>query len=261
MHRFGSQVPDAIAHRVADVKPEIRIFPDLEALSRAAAEAWIRACARAVADRGRFLVALSGGTTPARLYQLLGQSPFREQVDWAHLQAFWGDERCVPVEDLENNYRQAHDVLLGHVPTPPENIHRIRSELDPTEAAEDYALVLRQFAAPPLDWPRFDLILLGMGDDGHTASLFPGSDPNAAGAVIAAQGAYQNRPAWRVTLTETVLNSGRQILFLVSGQSKAPIVASVLNGDFRPEALPAQRIRPDDGELVWMLDQNAAALI
>ncbi len=240
------------------MNPDVRIFENLETLSQAAAGLFIQASAQACTERGRFLAALSGGTSPLKLYQLLAESPYREQVDWPRVHIFWGDERCVPVEDLENSYRQAHDVLLGRVPIPSENIHRIHSELDPEAAAADYARLLKDFAAPPLDWPRFDLVLLGMGNDGHIASLFPGSEVDAPGATMAVTGQYQDRPARRVTLTAAVFNAARRIIFLISGESKSKTLANVLYGEYRPQQLPAQRIRPTDGELIWMVDQAAA---
>src|SRR5262249_54433619 len=155
--------------------------------------------------------------TPLKSYELLAQSPFHEQVDWPNVHVFWGDERCVPVEDLENSYRQAHDVLLSQVPIPAENIHRVLSDLEPEAAALNYALVLKQFASTPHDWPRFDLVLLGLGTDGHTASLFPGSAVNPARPTLAITARYENRPANRVTLTPAVFNSARRVVFLVSG--------------------------------------------
>jgi 6-phosphogluconolactonase len=241
------------------MKPDVRIFENLESLSEAAAVLFIESSARAVMERGRFLVAFSGGGTPLKLYGLLARSPYHEQVDWPHAHMFWGDERCVPPEDLENSYRQAHDVLLGHVPIPAENIHRIESDLEPDTAAINYALILKQFASAPLDWPRFDLVLLGMGDDGHTASLFPSPEVDPSTPTLAVTAQYQDRPANRVTLTPRVFNAARRIVFLVSGQSKSETLANVLYGEYHPEQLPAQRIRPTDGELIWMVDRPAAA--
>src|SRR5512142_1989167 len=242
---------------MAAVKPEVRIFEDLEALSEAAALLVIDACREAVTERGRALLALSGGTTPARLYDLLAHTPYVEQIDWMHVHIFWGDERCVPPEDLESNYRQAQDELLSLVPIPAQNVHRVQSELEPEEAAAAYAITLKLFATPPLDWPRFDLALLGMGEDGHTASLFPGSPVDMPGSTAAVTGDYQDRPARRVTLTPHVFNSARRVLFLAAGESKSDTLASVLNGDSRPALLPAQRIHPSDGQLIWMVDQAA----
>ena len=241
------------------MKPDVRIFADPESLSQAAAGLFIESSARAILDRGQFLVALCGGNTPLKLYELLAQSPYQEQIDWLHVHVFWGDERCVPVEDLQNSYRQAHEVWLGKVPLPAENIHRIQSELEPSDASIAYALTLKSFASPPLDWPRFDLVLLGMGDDGHTASLFPGSEINPSAAVLAVTGKYQDRPANRVTLSPLVFDAARRVIFLVSGESKSETLVNVLYGEDRPELLPAQRIRPTDGELIWMMDQAAAS--
>ena len=232
----------------------MRIFRDLPALSAYAADLFVESAAQAIADRGRFLVALSGGTTPIALYGLLTRRP----IDWTHVHVFWGDERCVPVDDPGNNYGQARGTLLNQVPIPSRNIHRVKSELDPPEAARDYAHVLKRFAAPPLAWPRFDLVLLGMGEDGHVASLFPGSPPEVAEPVIAVAANYQQRPANRVTLTPPVLNAARQVLFLVSGQSKSGTLASVLKGDYQPLELPAQRIQPADGKVTWLVDAGAA---
>ncbi len=246
---------------MANLNSDIRVFEDLEQLSRAAAAAFVEACVNATSAGGRFTVALSGGGTPAGLYGLLARAPFREQVNWGDVQVFWGDERCVPADDPENNYRQAYDSFLGRVPIPAENMHRVRSELQPELAAADYAAILKQHAAPSLDWPRFDLVLLGMGDDGHTASLFPGSPVEASRAVLAVEGHYQDRPAWRVSLTPLVINAAKTVIFLVSGDAKAVTLANVLYGEHRPASLPAQRIRPTDGSLIWMLDRAAAAAL
>ena len=241
------------------MKPDIRIFDGLDTLSQAAAGLFIESCAQVILDRGQFLVDLCGGNTPLKLYELLAQSPYQEQMDWPHVHVFWGDERCVPVEDLQNNYRQAHDIWLGHVPVPAENIHRVPSELEPADASTAYALTLKGFASAPLDWPRFDLVLLGMGDDGHTASLFPGSEVNPPTPTVAVTAKYQDRPANRVTLTPLILNAARRVVFLVSGASKSETLANVLYGEYQPERFPAQRIRPTDGELIWLVDEAAAS--
>ena len=243
---------------MANTKPNVRVFENLDLLSQAAAKLFIETSAQAILRRGRFLVALSGGNTPTELYKLLAQSPYKEQIDWLRIHAFWGDERCVPIGDSENSYRQAYDVLLSHVPIPAENIHRVESSLEPAEAAKDYANVLKRFASPTLDWPRFDLALLGMGEDGHTASLFPGSEVNVSTSTLAVTAEYQNRPANRVTFDSACVNSARRIVFLVSGESKGQTLANVLYGGYDPEQLPAQRIRPTDGEVIWMVDKLAA---
>ena len=241
------------------MKASIQIFKDHETLSRAAAEIFVAVAARAVDERGHFLAALSGGGTPAKLYRLLAKEPYRGQVDWVNTFVFWGDERCVPPDDEGSNYRQAMDTLLSHIPIPDENIQRIKGELEPAEASRSYARALKDFASPPLDWPRFDLVLLGMGSDGHTASLFPGSGIEPASPALAVTADYQGRPANRVTLTSAVFNSARQILFLVTGESKSGMLARVINGTHHPKGLPAQRIRPTDGEIIWLVDDAAAS--
>ncbi len=241
------------------MQPDIRIFDDLEALSRATADLFIVSCADAIRSRDRALVALSGGNTPLQLYELLAMPSYVGQIDWGHVHVFWGDERCVPPDDPESNYRQAYDALLSHVPIPEHNIHRIQGEANPQDAALAYALHLRNFASSPLSWPRFDLVLLGMGDDGHTASLFPGSPVDVSAPTAAVTADYEGRPANRVTVTPVLFNVARRIIFLVSGESKSQTLADVLYGDYDPDRLPAQRIRPTDGDLVWLVDRAAAS--
>jgi len=233
----------------------MRVFNDHSQLSLAASRTFVRNAAQAVEARGRFLAALSGGSTPAALYRLLAHS----DVDWPHVHLFWGDERCVPVDDPANNYAQARAALLEEVHIPAENVHPIPSTLPPEEAAADYARLLERYAEPPLKWPRFDLVLLGLGEDGHTASLFPGSPVEVEAPVIAVTGDYQGRPAQRVTLTPPVFNSARLVIFLVSGAGKSAALASVFKGGRHPDRWPAQRIRPTDGRVSWMVDAQAAA--
>ena len=241
------------------MEANVQIFKDHETLSHAAAEIFVAAAARAIDERGRFLVALSGGGTPDGLYRLLAKEPYRGQVGWANTFVFWGDERCVPPDDEGSNYRQAMETLLSQVPLPDENIQRIQGELEPAEASRSYTRVLKDFASPPLDCPRFDLVLLGMGADGHTASLFPGSGVESISPTLAVTADYQGRPANRVTLTSAVFNSARQILFLVTGESKAVVLSQVLNGKYSPEQYPAQRIRPSDGQVTWLVDEAAGS--
>lgn len=237
----------------------LEICSSLDALSEAAARLFTRTAAESMIQRGRFLVALSGGSTPGRLFELLARPPSRDLVDWQRAFVFWADERCVPPDDRGSNYKLAWDALLAHVPIPVENLQRIKGELEPAEAARDYARTLKAFASPPLDWPRFDLVLLGMGADGHTASLFPGSAVETSAPTQAVTANYQGRPAKRVTLTPPVFNAARRVLFLVSGESKSAALARVIDGDYHPEQLPAQRIRPTDGEVTWLIDQAAAS--
>ena len=233
----------------------LRIFNDRETLSRGAASALIMSADQAIAERGRFLVVLNGGGTPGRLFELLATIPHK--MDWARTHVFWGDERCVPANDPESNYGTAKRILLDSVPIPADNIHRIDTDLAPAEAVADFTRTLKQFATPPLDWPRFDLILLGMGDDGHTASLFPGSDLNVTEPVITVNADYQGRPAQRITLTLPVFNSAREILFLVTGASKAETLRRILHDDSAVQ-YPAAHIRPNDGMVTWFADEAAA---
>ena len=189
---------------------ELHIFKEYEALSLAAAEIFIRAGGAAIEARGRFLVALSGGSTPSGMFRLLASEPHRDQVDWENTFVFWGDERCVPPDDEGSNYHQANEILLSQVPIPRKNIHRVKGELVPYEAANAYAQTLKEFANPGFDWPRFDLVLLGMGADGHTASLFPGSPVEVDSPTLAVTADYEGRPAERVTLTPPVFNIARK---------------------------------------------------
>ncbi|MBI5841814.1 MAG: 6-phosphogluconolactonase [Chloroflexi bacterium] len=234
----------------------IQIHKNLEALSRAAVEFFAASAAQAISERGRFLVALSGGKTPQSMFQMLPDAP----VGWPRVHVFWADERCVPSDDPGSNYGQARRAFLDKVKIPEENVHRVQSDLEPAEASKSYALTLSGFAEPPLEFPRFDLVLLGMGDDGHTASLFPGSEVDASTPTLAVTAQYQDRPANRVTLTPKVFNAARQIIFLVSGESKAETLARVLDDEnYQPETLPAQRIHPLGGAVTWMVDEDAAS--
>ena len=239
------------------MKPELRIFRDLERLSRHAANLFVAASNRAILERDRFLVALNGGSTPARLFQLLA-ADYRDQITWSRVQVFWGDERCVPPADTGSNYHQAYETLLSHVPLPESNIHRVQGELEPGAAAKAYQETLRAFADRPLEFPRFDLVYLGMGEDGHTASLFPGSTVPANEPVIAVTANYQDRPANRITLTQPVFNQARRVVFMATGEKKANTLAEVLSDRYNPELYPAQRIDPKDGQLIWLVDEAAA---
>lgn len=240
------------------MKPELRVLKDLEELSRDAAARFVAQSAKAITERSRFLVALNGGSTPSRLFQLLA-TDFREKVGWTNVHVFWGDERCVPPDDPGSSYGQAREVLLSHVPIPDANIHRVKGELGPVEASRDYSFLLKDFASPPLEWPRFDLVYLGMGEDGHTASLFPGSPVDVSEPTLPVTAHYQDRPANRVTLTPVVFNSARKVVFMVTGEKKAQTLADVLSGRYHPELYPAQRIEPKEGRLIWLADEDAAS--
>lgn len=236
----------------------LEVLPSPAAVAEAAGRIFAQAAAEAVAKRGQFTVALSGGSTPEALYRWLVEPDHAGQVDWSRTHVFFGDERCVPPQDERSNYGKARETLLARVPLPSEHVHHIAGELPPEEGAAQYARELAQhFGAQ--DLPRFDLILLGMGDDGHTASLFPGMpalEERERWAVSTDVPEYVRPHVPRVTLTFPVLNAARRVLFLVTGQGKAARVAEVLSG---ASTLPAVRVRPVDGELVWLLDEAAAA--
>mgnify|MGYP003575622059 FL=1 len=240
------------------MNPKIRLYKDLEELSQAAAELFVEQAAQSIAARENFLVALNGGSTPNRLFQLLA-TEFRQKVNWMNVHVFWGDERCVPPNDPGSSYGQARETLLRHVPIPDSNVHRVKGELGPDEASKDYSLTLKEFASPELAWPWFDLVYLGMGEDGHTASLFPGSPLDVSEPTLPVTAHYQDRPANRVTLTPVVFNSARMVVFMATGAKKAQTLAEVLSGRYNPELYPAQRIEPKEGRLLWLVDEDAAS--
>jgi 6-phosphogluconolactonase len=236
----------------------IRLCKDPEALSHGAAEFFVRIAREAVAARGRFCVVLSGGGTPRRTYELLAQPPFRDGVDWTMTHVFWGDERCVDPDDPRSNARMAREALLRHVPVPPGQVHPM-CRPSPEEGASLYEALLRDFWGAAA--PRFDLILLGLGPDGHTASLFPG-DPVLSEVKRWVAPVYVAAPdLHRLTLTAPLLNRARVVAFLVTGAAKATVVRDVLQGPRDPLRLPAQLIHPEGGELHWLLDDEAAGAL
>ena len=238
---------------------------DVNALMEAAASQLVALAADAIAAHGRFGWALSGGSTPRQLYALLATERFVSQIDWSKVHFFWGDERCVPPDHADSNYRLVREALLDRLRPAPGQVHRMRGELDPEEAALAYEQELRSFfdlpaGGPP---PSFDLILLGMGGDGHTASLFPGTPALDEGRrwVVVNQKA-PNQPL-RLTFSLPLINAAQRVRFLVSGASKAARVEQVWNDVPAAESdqLPAQRVRPRSGELQWWLDEGAASLL
>jgi 6-phosphogluconolactonase len=239
----------------------IEILPNGDAVALRAADLFAMAAQEAAAARGRFAVALSGGETPRTLYRLLARQQFSQKIPWRRVQLYWGDERCVPPDDPKSNYGMARDSLLKHVPIAEENVHRVRGEDPPEKAAQAYDAELRGLAAkerPRSEVPVFDLVLLGLGTDGHTASLFPHSDALAVeDRFSVATAAPDGSP--RVTVTAPVLNAARRVWFLVSGAKKAGMVAEVIEGLRVPLAVPAQGVAPVHGTLTWLLDEDAAA--
>ncbi len=240
------------------MNPPIVIFPDLDSLSLAAAKQFSDTVQTAIKQRGQALVALSGGSTPVRLFHKLAAAPFAEQIPWEAVHFFWCDERCVPPDDPESNFGQANQDLFRPLNLPSENLHRIAGELDPERAVLVYTETLHQFKAPGLNWPIFDLVLLGLGADGHTASLFPGVHLPEQTPVLAVTADYQGRPACRITLTPLVLNSARRVIFMVAGAEKAKAVKQALLDPPDPLRYPAQRIQPLHGALDWLVDVAAA---
>ena len=236
---------------------DVVIAPDPEALAQFVAERFVALSQGAVESRGRFSVALSGGSTPEVLYRLLAEEPYADQIPWPDVHVFWADERCVPPEDPGSNYRLADETFISRVAIPTDNVHRVWGELAPEAAARAYRRALEDFFCGPR--VRFDLVLLGLGRDGHTASLFPGSAAleERDRLAVAVQATYEDRPAERVTLTLSAINSARAVWFLVTGGAKAGIVREVLEkpgGDW-----PAHLVQPVAGEVTWLLDAAAAA--
>ena len=239
---------------------EIKIVPDNAALNRVAAAEFLGIADSAIADHGRFRVALSGGNTPRAVYSLVA-GVRKPEFPWSKTHIFFGDERSVPPDHPDSNYRMANETLLSKVPIPKENIHRVRTELDPESAARDYEEQIRnEFALPENELPRFDLILLGLGDDGHTASLFPGTAALGERTRMVVANWVAKLNTFRITLTYPVLNNAAEDLFIVSGKGKAEIAAKVLSKSETPE-FPAQRVQPANGRLLWLLDQDAAGLL
>ena len=241
--------------------PETRIVDNAEDLAREAASEFVRLANDSVRESGRFAVVLSGGSTPKALYSLLaGDASFRSEMPWDRTHFFWGDERHVPPDHPDSNYRMAKEAMLAKVPVPVTNVHRIKSELaDAHQAASEYEQTLREFfGLAPGQFPRFDLVLLGMGPDGHTASLFPGTDALRDETHLVVANWVPKFGSFRITLTLPVLNNAARVLFLVSGAEKAPVLRAVLGNESGPEKYPAQLVRPTNGRLIWLVTKDAA---
>lgn len=251
--------------RPADVtegRAEIRAFDELDELFASAADHLVVTAEQAVEERGEFRIALSGGSTPEGLYRRLAVAPDRDRVPWDRTQVFWGDERWVPHDDPDSNFRMAWECFLGDVPIPEDNVHRVPTGLpDPQRTAERYEDTLRAvFSLPAEGLPRFDLVLLGVGEDGHVASLFPG-DPalyERRRLVVAVRAPERPGmlPHARVTMTLEVFNAARDVMVLAAGESKAEAVGRALE---EPSDLPASQVLPRAGGLLWLLDRAAAA--
>ena len=240
---------------------DIRRFPGLDALSRAAAEFVALAAEAAILRHGVFTLALSGGSTPKGLYSLLALPPFASAMDWEHTHLFWGDERCVPPDHPHSNFRLAQETLLDHLDLRPRNIHRIQGELGADKAAYLYQEELAAFFGTVAGLPRFDCILLGLGPDGHTASLFPDSvaarETRSWVATVPAKEIGSALPAVdRVTLTLPVLNRGHFVAFLASGPDKAQVLQAILHDSETSKHYPAALVRPET-QPVWFIDHTA----
>jgi len=244
------------------IEVHYRVEKNSEVMSLTAAE-WIASTVEsAIRAHGTARIAVSGGNTPRRTFELLADpaQPFLKRIDWSRLLIFWVDERCVPPDSPDSNYHLTHETLLSKVPLPEENVIRIEGELDPEEAAARYESALRnRFRLEGAELPRFDLIVLGLGDNGHTASLFPESTALHSMMRLAVAVEVEAKNPWRVTLTWPVINHAGKIFFLIQGDSKAEVLQQVLLGPYQPERLPAQLIRPESGELSLLLDREAAA--
>ena len=233
----------------------VEVWRDLAEVSARGAQIFADTASDCVARRGAFMVALSGGSTPKALYTLLASDHHWSQLPWPQTHVFWSDERCVPPDDPQSNYRMAQQALLAHVAIPAEQIHRMRGEDEPSSAAAAYASLLAQeFGTPD---PRFDLILLGLGDDGHTASLFPHSRALDDVEHLVAAPFVEKLRAYRLTLTLRVLNHAAKVIFLVSGAAKADALQAVLEESVEAHAWPARMVQPAQGELIWLVDEAA----
>jgi len=238
-------------------RPRVEVLPDLEALSRRAAEIFVAVSKNSIARKKRFAVAISGGSTPRRMYTLLGSLGYRERVEWPRVHFFWADERCVPKEDEASNFKSAFDALLSKIDLPEKNIHRVKGEEPPDKAASDYEKEIRRFFGES-EIPVFDLIFLGIGEDGHTASLFPGSK-SIEETVRLAIPVYLEKPGKnRVTLTLPVLNHAGEVLFLAAGSSKAAVVSEILEDGEKKKRFPAGLVHPAPEKMTWLIDQEAA---
>lgn len=235
---------------------EVKIVPDNATLARVAAQEFQRMAEAAVQEQGRFSVALSGGNTPRAVYSLLASE--HKQLPWNRVHIFFGDERHVPPDNPDSNFRMASESLLSKVPIPEKNIHRIHAELEAEAAAAEYEQQLSSFfQLTNQDWPRFDLIFLGIGDDGHTASLFPGSHALSETSRRVTANWVEKFKTFRITLTLPVLNHAAEVVFLVSGAGKAQILSQVLRPGARK--FPAQNVQPANGRLLWLVDQDAGS--
>jgi len=235
---------------------DVYITADIEELSHKAGEFVVELAARSVQQSGRFTLSLSGGSTPKSLYSTLASPQFRDRIPWSSVHLFWGDERCVPPDHAQSNYRMVNEALISKVSIPAANIHRLEGEnSDPKKAAEKYEALLKElFHLQGARRPRFDLLFLGMGDEGHTASLFPDSAALTELQRLVVANYVDKLHAWRLTFTMPVINAAAEVAFLIAGAGKAEIVSQVFAG----APLPAAQVQPSNGQLSWFFDRAAA---
>jgi 6-phosphogluconolactonase len=244
---------------------EYRVYADSAALSRAAAEHFLQTAQAAVAARGKARIAVSGGRTPKTTFELLANpaEQFLKAMPWERIELYWVDERCVPPDHPDSNYRMTREAMLSKVPLKAEQVFRIEGEFEPDAAAARYETTIRnQFRLEGAQIPRFDVLALGMGDDGHTASLFPHTAAlHELARIAVANHVPQQKETWRVTLTWPVIVEASEVFFLIEGTPKADPLHRVLQGPYDPETLPSQLIQPKSGRLLFLLDKDAAALL
>jgi 6-phosphogluconolactonase len=239
--------------------PTIRTFLSSDHLSLGAAQEFVRLVNMAIESRGVCYVALAGGETPRRMYRRLARAPFTHSVDWSRVHVFFGDERAVPPTNHQSNFGMADQELLSHIDIPQSNVHRILGELSPKVAARRYQRQLEETFGP--QEVRFDLILLGLGEDGHTASLFPRTTSMDEEESLVCSVYVPQLESWRISLTFRTINNGRRILFLVAGGKKASILDRIFNAKQATKEIPATLVMPKEGTLLWMVDNDAAANI
>jgi 6-phosphogluconolactonase len=239
--------------------PVLDIHPDAHAAAVALAESFARQAEAAVRERGRFSVALTGGSGPVEAYGLLGREPLRSRVPWQGVHLFWGDERCVPPGHPRSNFAAANAAFVSRVPVPPANVHRMCGELPPREGADAYARELAQFFGEGV--PRFDLVHLGIGPDGHVCSLFPFTQPLVERERTVTNNLLASLGEWRITLTFPAVNAAARVEFIAPTAAKAAIVRTAVRGPLDPFRVPAQLVRPARGEVVWVLDRASSSML
>ena len=242
---------------------KINIQPDLAALSKTAAQEFVKTGNKAIKQNGRFTVVLAGGSTPKEFYNLLASDDFKTQIDWQKVFFFFGDERDVSPASDQSNFKMANENLFKPLEIPKTNVFRWQTEIiNAAEVAEQYEKYIRKFfALKPDEFPRFDLVLLGIGDDGHTASLFPHTKALAEDKKIAVANLVKKLNSYRLTLTFPTINNASNIVFLVSGEQKAKTLQKILETEPQPEKFPVQAVKPLDGKVTWLIDKDAAEFL